>query len=335
MYSVVRKTESLLILLALCACSSFAAYPQVEVHVNPSEANVGDRVQLQLSIVAPEIQNVAIQEPFSKDDNTTWILVDKSSSPAEKINATEYRQVVDYTISPMKTGTVELPKLSVQYKPAHGAARTVNADAPAFTVKSVLPPNANLKELKDIHPPVKLPYPKWIVVTLGLIAAAIAAWIGILIFNKMRGKIRNIVSPPKRLDEWALAEIAAIEQQKLIEHKKTNEFYTRLSDVIRSYLGQLYGFRAMDMTSYELLCALEDFMTSADAHEQVTDLLNEADLVKFAKSQPQPNECRRSLERGRTIVEETRHLLDSKNEEQSASAVEKIANETETAGVQQ
>jgi hypothetical protein len=72
------------------------------------------------------------------------------------------------------------------------------------------------------------------------------------------------------------------------------------------------------MTSGELLFQLEDIegeqhpeniRSFHDARARTKELLDEADLVKFAKFLPDPAQCRHAMEKAREIVRLTRYKL--------------------------
>lgn len=311
MKHVVRYIAGLLA-IGWVASAAGATYPKVSAEIAPTRALVGDQVVMKLSITAPDLTKMTIKESFSQDRETTWALVDKRVAPDVQLNATERRRDVTYLIAPLRPGKLDPPLLEINYQPAQGAPRTVVADAASVTVESVLPVDTKEAGLKDVKPPVKLPFPRYVIVLASVVGGLLLAWLIYALVRKYRGRLRDVISPPKRLDEWALAEISALENGKLIEQKKVNELYTRLTDVMRTYVGKLYNIRAHDMTSYELLLTLEEAMHSPQTHDVMEHLLDEADLVKFARHVPEAHECRRSLERARQIVHETRHLLEPK-----------------------
>ena len=161
--------------------------------------------------------------------------------------------------------------------------------------------------------------PRWIYVVPALVALAVVGFLARGIWSRLRNRLKQIVSPPKKLDEWALDQIDALEREKLIEAKKINELYTRLSDTVRVYLGRLFEFKALDLTSFELLSHLErETEMSEAARERTREVLDEADLVKFAKYLPEAPFCRHALERGRDIVKLTKHHLQQPEEDEGA-----------------
>lgn len=303
-----------LLFVAMAATASAVEYPVVKSTAQPAKVKVGEHVKFNVSVTAPDLSSIRMIEPFG-DRNTTWTLIDRHDRDT-KLNATEWQRQIDYTIAPFETGSIPTPEIQVHYKVPNGPERTAKVPTHTITVESVLPQTAEIPEPKAPRGPVELPFPGWVLplaITLGslLLAAIIFA-----LWRKFARKVPVLLNPPKRLDEWALGELDAIENEKLIEHKKVKEFHSRVADVVREYVGKLFHVNALDLTTYELLMALEEEPRVSPAREDMRQLLEEADLVKFAKYIPEPNISRRALVRAREVVASTRGLIDTVEETQ-------------------
>ena len=67
------------------------------------------------------------------------------------------------------------------------------------------------------------------------------------------------------------------------------EYYTKLTDTIRRYIEERYGFSAMEMTSSEIIDRLVQ-QGDQKALDELRGLFQTADLVKFAKYSTMLNE---------------------------------------------
>ena len=86
----------------------------------------------------------------------------------------------------------------------------------------------------------------------------------------------------------AMREIEQIKADKMQNSENPKEYYTRLTDTLRKYIEDRYGFNAMEMTSGEIIERLEralsdDAQTADTMKQELRQLFNTADLVKFAK----------------------------------------------------
>ena len=83
------------------------------------------------------------------------------------------------------------------------------------------------------------------------------------------------------------------------------EYYTKLTDALRRYIEERYGFSAMEMTSSEII----DRLTKApDARslDELRQLFSTADLVKFAKYSTLINENDANLMNALEFINETK-----------------------------
>lgn len=80
----------------------------------------------------------------------------------------------------------------------------------------------------------------------------------------------------------AMKAIEEIKAEKIVTAEDPKEYYTRLTDTLRKYIEERYGFSAMEMTSSEII---ERLMAAGDQQSlgELSQLFQTADLVKFAK----------------------------------------------------
>ena len=93
-----------------------------------------------------------------------------------------------------------------------------------------------------------------------------------------RVRIIKKIPPHQR----ALKEIEGIKANRMAAQEDQKTYYTLLTDVLRKYIKERFGFNAMEMTSSEIISRLQQ-----EGDKKMTDELKElfttADLVKFAK----------------------------------------------------
>ena len=87
----------------------------------------------------------------------------------------------------------------------------------------------------------------------------------------------------------AMEEIEQIKADKMVTAENPKEYYTKLTDTLRKYIEERYGFSAMEMTSSEII---ERLMSTGDQQslDELRQLFMTADLVKFAKYSTMINE---------------------------------------------
>jgi hypothetical protein len=82
--------------------------------------------------------------------------------------------------------------------------------------------------------------------------------------------------------EQALLKIDTLEEKKLwITHEK--EHYSELSSILKWFLSQLYGIHLLERTTTETMLLLRGKKLSKSKLQEVHELLDASDYVKFAK----------------------------------------------------
>ena len=103
----------------------------------------------------------------------------------------------------------------------------------------------------------------------------------------------------------AMKEIEQIKADKMVASENQKEYYTKLTDTLRRYIEERYGFSAMEMTSSEIIGRL---MASGDQQSlsELTQLFMTADLVKFAKYSTMINENDQNLVNAIDFINQTK-----------------------------
>ncbi len=103
----------------------------------------------------------------------------------------------------------------------------------------------------------------------------------------------------------AMKEIEQIKADKMVSAENSKEYYTKLTDTLRKYIEERYGFNAMEMTSSEII---ERLTASQDqkALDELRQLFTTADLVKFAKYSTLINENDANLVNAIEFINQTK-----------------------------
>ncbi len=80
----------------------------------------------------------------------------------------------------------------------------------------------------------------------------------------------------------ALDEMSRLKTEHYNTADEQKEYYTQLTDTLRKYIRERFGFNAMEMTSSEIMEHLQSTGDDTMINE-LRELFNTADLVKFAK----------------------------------------------------
>ena len=136
----------------------------------------------------------------------------------------------------------------------------------------------------------------------------VSAFVWVLVRYLNNKPIIRIVKVTPKLPPHvvALNEIERIkgdDKWRVAGHSK--EYYTELTDTIRAYMNERFGFNAMEMTTSEIV---ENLMrvSDKDTIKELEELLVMADLVKFAKFEPPMNENDRNMVSAIEFVNKTK-----------------------------
>ncbi len=200
-----------------------------------------------------------------------------------------------------------LPPVPIAVARASGELVTVCTKPHAIRVED---PTANDPDPKvKPNPPPRPQREDWEAarrVAIGVVAGAIATAIAMVILRWWRRRPRVVKGPPPKLP-WitALEELEAIRRSKLLAEGNTGQYYDRVSDAVRKYLGARYGFDGLEATTDEMHGYLIRVRPPIQRMSEIMRFLEECDLVKFARVVPTDEDCTEALERGEAIVHMT------------------------------
>ena len=178
------------------------------------------------------------------------------------------------------------------------------------------------ENIKDIKPPLKerlrlkevLPY-----ILYGVVGVAILFIVIYIIRKYLLKKNRSIVidkkeKPKEPADIVALRDLEQLRQKRLWENGQLKEYYSELTDICRTYLYNRWDISAAEMVTNEIIEALEQIAIDKECIYLLKKSFEIADLVKFAKGQPIPNENITVYNQIVDFIVKTKEIIVSKEE---------------------
>lgn len=220
-----------------------------------------------------------------------------------------------------------LPPLPVAVARANGEIATVCTHGHNIGVED---PIANTPQAEPKpNPPPRPQREEWTALKkallwggLGLLAGALLAYLAYRHLTKPKPPAPP--PPPRPPWEVALEKLDEVRHAGLLETARDAEYFDRVSDAVRGYLGARFGFDGLESTSDEILTALKkqaggfvrlDAATDVPGGvpspapgiplDEIRQFLAECDLVKFANLKPSPEQCAFALTSGEHIVRST------------------------------
>ena len=291
-----------------------------------SELTVGDPVTLTLGVMHAQDQAVVLPRigpewgPFEVWSHTTAQTISNGDG-----TKTTFRQ---FRVTLFATGEFETPGLPIAIRHPDGSVEEVFPTPLRLTVNSVL--TGPDEQLKDIRSPADLSTPFWerpAIITLGALVVLATLGSGSFFFYR-RSRPRE-ASPEPVVDtrppwEVALQELGRIEGLDLPEKGDLKGHYTLVAETLRAYLGVTYlsepeRMDATDMSSEEIEAAIWQSPLDQGNARIVIELLQEADLVKFANYTPPASRAYEAAGQVRTVVEATRLAYEAASPQQRTS----------------
>ena len=308
---------------------------RISLSVEPPTLSFGDEVTFTLEVTHPNDHRVVIQR---LPTNSSWGQFEvREQSKAQIVVNDDGTKTTTQTITAVTygRGTIQTPDILITVTGPDGTVEQTSPLPKELIVGSVLSgPDA---ELEDIRPQADLSTPVWddpvartstlLIVLAGLLAAAVLA--AYLLRRRLQG------TPTPVLDtrtpwEIAIDELDRIERLDLPEDGLFKEHYTLVADAMRVYVQAMYlrdvsPVDAIDMTTDEIWSALRRSSLSYDDAKLVLDLLQEADLVKFAKYTPAVSQAYEASGQARYIVEVTRPAFQPEEPSQNGTYAQQEA----------
>lgn len=271
------------------------------------EFTVGDRIPLSLTVIHPGGYRVL---PLQFQDSAWGELEILDVSPPQVVANPDGTETTTQTIyaTLWSPGEYITPELPLAISDTASDLHEISAAPLGLNVASVLVEGDT--ELRDIKPQASLPLPAiwpWVVggLMVALLVALVAGWFLRRWWLRRKSALAN--APDLRLPhEVAFDELTLIERLNLPPQQRFKEHYTLISDVLRQYLEKSFQIPTLDRTTIEIRRSLKLASLNQDNKRMLVELLNQADLVKFAKVRPEITLAQNYLIQARRFVAETR-----------------------------
>lgn len=197
------------------------------------------------------------------------------------------------------------PELVITVLGPEGETASLTLPPLRYQIASVLPENDRLP--RDIRPQAEVPAPpRWPAALGALALVGLALALGRR-FLRRRGGPEVLPAEPVPVDarspyRVAMDELDRIDGLGLVAAGALAPHYDLVSDCARGYLGARFDLPALDQTSAELWEGLRAAGLDPELREPVARFLATADLVKFARLDPQAEPAARLTEEARLLL---------------------------------
>ncbi len=296
----------------LCVATATAQNTRPTASLDTSIITIGQQAHLKLAITYrvdkgpvniqwPAIgDTISAKVPILHDSHVDTLLPDKTNDPFL------FRQERTLAITSWDSGFWAIPPFRFIIN-----GDTVGTEPLLLTVHTVeVDTSQAFRDIKEIY---TLPFSlldwvrdHWEWLSAGAVALAILTALLIFLYKRQRRPRVTAPEPPKAaLHVRTLLALEALLQKKLWEQGFQKEYYSELTDILRTYIEERYAVRAMEQTTDELLSAIRLTSMPPTCREQLSQILRLADMVKFAKWKALPAENEQAMATAMQLVQQT------------------------------
>ena len=289
---------------------------RVSISSDSPELTVGDVVILSLVISHPVDLVVVVPRlerewgPFEVQDQTS----------VQTISADEGIRTVakQFRVTLFGTGNFETPAFPITVRSPDGSVEIIEPAPVKLTVNSVL--SGSNDQLKDLRPPADSYDSFWdrpaILVITGIILISVLGSTGYYLFSRSRRQKTHAAIPLDAKNPWEVAEqeFDRIVHLDLPGSGNLKGHYTLVADALRVYMRATFLSSddisdTAEMSTREIAAAVRQSTMDAVNSRAIIQLMEEADLVKFANYSPSYSRAHEFASQARNLVETTRLLF--------------------------
>ena len=273
-----KATEWVKWLMPFCLIALFplfSAAQSVEARIDSIEMLMGEQTHVTLTVTAPEGSKIEFPQYKRTQELVPGVEVVETRTEGDQMEVLTLTSFEDslYSLPPFKVKVNGKEILSNRL-----ALKVIGIDVDTTHFEKFYGP-------KDVQDNPFL-WSEWAPLFWLSVLMLVLMALGYYLYLRLRDNkpIITSVKIVKKLlpHQKAMKEIEQIKAEKMQTSENQKEYYTKLTDTIRRYIEERYGFSAMEMTSSEIIDRLTR-QGDQKALDELRTLFQTADLVKFAK----------------------------------------------------
>ncbi len=308
-----------ILLLVFLAAFSWAGAQELSItsKLDRAEMQIGEQAVIDITIRTADLDHTHLQVPNDSSMMQMEILAFGVTDTVE-VKAPIVEIKAQMVITSFDSTLLEIPPFIV----SDGQSQAMTK---SLFLKVTMPEvdMSNPDSIYDIKEPWGVPYT--FTDLLNLLLRHPLTWIILVVFLGAlahhfykKYKERQALRPEKKTDEptlpaydRAIAALETLRQKKLVEAGLFKEYFTELTDLLRDYISETRQIDAREMTSSEILEALQRIELPEKERLLLRSILQTADLAKFAKYKPMPGEDAEAIRQARIFLDEVHNLWES------------------------
>ena len=312
--SITKRVKTALATALLTGLTTvlYAAPPTITARVEPDSIGIGDRFDVVIDVDRDLVQVVEFPT-FNPPPQSGLEVVESHPGghpparrtppePAQTLHAGGVRG------GQPRPGTRTSALSGQEHHDTLYTADTLRLQVGTFQIDSTSHTIYDIKAQRTLALPLRRNQRLRPLELLGLIVLGGAIYAGRRLMARYARKVRDIFRPAPPLPPHiaAIQALETLHNQKLWQSGRHKQYYSGLTDILRTYLAGRYGFGAMEMTSDEILAAVRRYDLPQKCVMDLQAILRDADLAKFAKAQSEGTTNEDNYLNAYYFVEETK-----------------------------
>jgi hypothetical protein len=316
-----KRLPLLVLLFAAFGARAQSPRPVVTARVEPDSVMIGDRFDYIIEVEKDLVQ--VVRFPVFQPGENPGALVLVEEAPVDTLLREGRRMKLRkrYRMAVFEEGHHDFGTAEVFYadKNIVDTLRSENdltLDVATFQIDSTS------QSIYDLKPQRTLPfrlgeirgYLLWgllAAIGLALLAAGVLCWL------RRRGSTLGglfAAAPALPPHVEAIRALEELHNRKLWQNNRHKQYYSGLTEILRTYIARRWEIGAMEMTSDEIIAAMRSIELPDKARADLTAILRDADLVKFAKATPDAGQNEADYLKAYYFVEETKPATEQAEE---------------------
>ncbi|MBQ0080359.1 MAG: hypothetical protein KBS95_02255 [Alistipes sp.] len=299
---------------------SWGQPPQVSARLSADTVMIGDRFTLEIDVEKDQVQMVAFPAFQTSKDSSSDVGQENSLElmedfPVDTLKRDGRRFILRkrYSLSAFDEGVYSMGRPAILYADKN-IVDTLYARDSLRIVVATFQIDSTSHALFDIKPQKTLKFKfkeisGYLLYTLILFVILAVAVYLLQRYLKSRGRsitdlFKPVPPPPAHL--VAIEALELLKNKKLWQNGKHKEYYSALSDILRTYIAGRWGIGAMEMTTEQVVDSIKDIEIAQKNRMDLMNVLRTSDLVKFAKAEPEASENEAAFDMSFYFVEDTK-----------------------------
>lgn len=306
-----------LALFASHSAMADGAKPTVTSHLSADSIMIGDRVVLTIEVEKDMMQLVQFPYLDLKGDKqaeaSIEVIKDFAVDTVSKEGRREHLRK-RYELAIYDEGVYNFDRAHVLYADKNILDTLYAESSNSLFVGTFDIDTTQVRTVRALKPQKNLGFrfgeiSGYIAIALSVILLLTLVGYLLVLYLRKRGKRLSDLfkpAPPVPAHIVALGALERLHGEKLWQNDKHKLYYSKLSEILRSYLAGRFGVEAMEMTTDEIVGALKQLDADQKAKMDILSLLRDADLVKFAKALPEAEANEQAYDKALNFVESTK-----------------------------